>query len=103
MYRQTSAQTHVLDGIRRSIGDYGVGEAEAGTEGVADSDGEAALDADADGEASAELTGREGSGTGVGSGMKRDGMPRTESTITRTKMPMTVRIQGRASRSWREG
>lgn len=88
---------------------YGVGDADgeaetdadASAEGDADSDADA--EADADGDASAELAGTDGSGTGVGSGMKRDGMPRMESTITRTKMPRTARIQGRANRSSRDG
>ena len=77
--------------------------ADAEASADADADADAGVEADADGEADAELTGIEGSGTGVGSGMKRDGMPRMESTITRTKMPRTRRIQGRASRSSREG
>ncbi len=38
-------------------------------------------------------------GSGVGSGMRRDGMPAIDRTKTRTKMPMTIRIHGRASRS----
>ena len=79
----------------------GDADAEASADAEADADSDA--EADADGEADAELTGIEGSGTGVGSGMKRDGMPRIESTITSAKMPRTRRIQGRASRSSREG
>jgi hypothetical protein len=81
---------------------YGAGEADSDTDG--DADGDSSGDADADGDGSAETeAGSDGSGTGVGSGMKRDGMPAMESTSTRTKMPSTVRIQGRASRSSREG
>ena len=79
------------------------GDADAEASADADADAEADGEAGADGEADAELTGIEGSGTGVGSGMKREGMPRIESTITRTKMPRTRRIHGRASRSSREG
>lgn len=76
--------------------------------GDADSDGDAVSSCEGDGspetDGAAELdAGSEGSGTGVGSGMKRDGTARIDRTITKTKMPMTVRIQGRANRSPRAG
>lgn len=76
-------------------------------EGSADADAE--TDAETDGEAevepegSAETAGTDGSGTGVGSAMKREGTPRIDRTKTSTKTPMTVKIQGRASWSSRVG
>jgi hypothetical protein len=86
-------------------------------QGVGDGDGEpdAAPDPDADGDAlsegvassvgsaEADGTGIEGSGSSVGSGMSRDGMPAMESTMTSTKIPATVRSHGFASRSSRVG
>ena len=96
------------DPADRSTTAYGEAdsEAEADADGDADSEADADSDADADGDTDAEAEaegGSEGSGTGVGSGMKRDGMPAMERTITRTKMARTVRIHGRASRSSRAG
>src|SRR5688572_3272477 len=75
---------------------YGEAEAEA------DADGDAEGATEADGSTELEA-GSEGNGMGVGSGKRRDGMPKTDSTRTSTKMPMTLRIQGRASRSLRVG
>lgn len=79
-------------------------DTDASTDGDEDSDvaGDAASGADAEGAIEPEA-GSEGSGTGVGSGKMREGTPSTESTITRPKMPMTVRIHGRARRSSRVG
>jgi hypothetical protein len=85
---------------------YWDGDGDADSDGEADTAGDAESDGDADSDAdgSAELdAGTDGSGTGVGSGMKRDGMPRTDRTTMRTKMPITVRIHGRANRSFRAG
>ncbi len=73
-----------------------VGEGEADSEAVAEGDGDGSPDEN-DG------AGTEGSGTGVGSGMKRDGMPAIDRTMISTKIPMTVMIHGRASRSSRGG
>jgi hypothetical protein len=42
-------------------------------------------------------------GMGVGSGRNRDGTPAMASTKISTKMPITVRIHGRARLSWRGG
>ena len=71
-------------------------------EGLADADG--AMDAEAETDGNAEPLGtEEGSGTGVGSGMKREGMPRAESTMMSTKAAITIRIHGRARRSLRGG
>lgn len=89
-----------------SVPRYGDGEGDADSDGDADADGDPDSDgeADADADGSAELdAGTDGRGTGVGSGMKRDGTPRTDRTMTRTKMAMTVRIHGRANRSFRAG
>ena len=58
-----------------------------------------AADSSAEADAAAE-----GVGEGVGSGVwKRDGMPRTERTMTSTKMMTMIRIHGAASRSLRGG
>lgn len=77
-------------------------EPDPDAEGEIEPDSEGEADVDADGTTELEA-GREGSGTGVGSGMSRDGMPANDSTKIRTKMPRTARIQGRANRSSREG
>lgn len=95
----------------RSSYSVGDSEAEADADGDADSDVEADAEGDADLEAEAEAdgsteleaAGTDGKGTGVGSGMNRDGMARIESTMMSTKMPMMMNIHGRARRSCRVG
>ena len=84
--------------------DRGAGYSSAG-DGSTDADGSTETDAeaDADVDASTDTDGMLGSGMGVGSGINREGIPSTESTRIRTKMPMTVAIHGRASRSPRVG
>ena len=64
------------DSIVRAYSDVGEGEASSEADGEADT----AADADADGSTENDGAGTDGRGTGVGSGMKRDGMARTEST-----------------------
>ena len=69
------------------------------TEADADAEGEADTDADpeAEAEGSTELeAGVEGRGTGVGSGIREDGIPTTDRSSTRRKMAATVRIHGLA-------
>ena len=88
--------------------DDGSSVADADGSSLADAEGSALADSDAldDGsaDAAALAEGRGGSvGIGVGSGMNRDGTPATDSAMISTKMPMTVRIHGRASRSSRVG
>ena len=86
---------------------YGAADSEAEGEADSDAESESEGEADSEGDASAELEagsdGNDGSGTGVASGIRRDGTPMIESTITRAKMARMVKIHGRASRSSREG
>ena len=95
--------------IHRRYSDVGEGEAsseadaDAEAEADAEADADAESDADADGSTDSDGAGTDGRGTGVGSGMKRDGMPRTESTRISTNAAMTSRIHGRARRSSRGG
>ena len=82
-----------------------MGEAEG--DGDPDPDADSDADADGDGESVgsgvAEAAGIEASGGDVGSGMNRDGMPATDSTMTSRKIATTVMIHGFANRSWRVG
>ena len=80
----------------------GEGSAEADADGAADAEADDDSDAEADGSTELEA-GADGSGTGVGSGMNRDGMARTDSTMMSTKMPAMMNIHGRARRSCRVG
>jgi len=67
-------------------------------------DGAADADADADVDGSADPLGTfDGSGMGVGSGMKLEGIPRADMTRIITKMRITTRTHGRPSRSLRGG
>lgn len=94
----------------RSYSDVAVGEgspdaeaateAEAGAEAEADAEDEGGAEADGSAEVEADTEGR---GTGVGSGMKREGTPRMESTRMSTKKPMMRSSHGRASPSSRVG
>jgi len=95
---------------RTKRGDQGEGDAEASTDAEGDADGDGEGEASSEGDTSVDSDGAteleagdEGSGGGVGSGVNREGMPRTERTMMSTKMPTTVRIQGRASPSPRVG
>ena len=72
---------------------------EADPEADAEGDGEG----DSDGSGGSDAAGIEGSGTAVGSGMNRDGMPAIDSTMISKRIPKMVRIHGRANRSWRMG
>jgi hypothetical protein len=77
---------------------------DASGDGDPEADADAGADAEADGDASTDPDARgEGSGISVGSGKKRDGTPRMDSAKTRTKIPATAAIHGRASRSPRVG
>ena len=88
----------------RRYSEVGLGEGSTEAEAEAEAEPEADGEAETEGDGSTGIeAGAEGRGTGVGSGMKREGMPRTESTRMSTKKPMTRRIHGRASRSWRVG
>ena len=90
---------------RRVDRDYGVAEGLAEAEADPEA-ADGAADAEADGEAdgSADPLGTlDGSGTGVGSGMKLEGIPRAERMRMRTKISMTVMTHGRARRSLRGG
>jgi hypothetical protein len=90
---------------------YAYGAADGDADGEVDTDGAALPDAAAepDGDALPEGsadpvgTGTDGNGTGVGSGMKREGTPAMARMMTSTKIAMTVKIHGRASRSSRVG
>lgn len=79
-----------------------LGDADSDADADADADGDAEVEPEAEGSTELEA-GVDGSGMIVGSGMRRDGMPSTARTKTRTKMAMTVRIQVRARRSSRVG
>ena len=80
---------------------------EAEGDGDPDPDADPEADADGDGESLgsglSDAAGTDGNGSTVGSGMNRDGMPATDSTMTRRKIATTVRIHGFANRSWRVG
>jgi hypothetical protein len=86
-----------------------VGEADGDGDADPEADPEAEADADGDGDGESvgsgvsDAAGIEGSGTEVGSGMNRDGMPAIDSTMTSRKIATTVRIHGFANRSWRMG
>ena len=85
------------------------GEGDADPLGSADPDplasGDPESDGDADGDAlsEAEGTGMDGTGRGVGSGTKRDGISRKLRTKIATKITRTAMSHGRARRSLRVG
>ncbi len=92
--------------------DEGCSVADADGSSLAASDGSSVADGSAEPEAlddgsmdeSALTDGAGGSvGSGVGSGVNRDGTPAMDRTMISAKIPRTVRIQGLASRSSRVG
>jgi hypothetical protein len=86
-------------------------EADGSTEPEPDSEGDRSADPELEpeedaGDASTDPDGigaDDGVGSGVGSGMNRDGISRKERTKMSTKMAATTKSHGRASRSWRVG
>ena len=97
-------------GIRTTPRWSGYGEADASADGAADPDESGDPDASGDAEPSADSEGlsegsaeNDGTGIGVGSGTKREGIPIRDRTTMSTKMPSTMRTQGRPSVSSRGG
>ena len=82
---------------------YGDAEGEADPDALASGDPES--DGETDGDALSELdgTGMDGTGRGVGSGTKRDGISRKLRTKIATKITRTAMSHGRARRSLRVG
>ena len=78
------------------------GLADGSADSDASGDGDSVVSGDAEGSTDPDA-GTLGSGSGVGSGMNRDGIPSSESTRIRRKIATTVRIHGFASRSSRVG
>jgi hypothetical protein len=105
VFEVTGAYSPLGDGLTDADADAAAdADADGEVDADAEDDGSADAGADADAEGSTEPdAGTDGSGTGVGSGKRRDGMPRKARTKISRKMPMTARTQGRASRSSRVG
>ena len=84
---------------------YGAADSEGDAEPDALASGEPDSDGAADGDSlpDAEGSGSDGTGIGVGSGTKRDGISRKLRTKIATKIAMTAMSHGRARRSLRVG